>query len=82
VMKDYMSSFDPHLRALTGDREAINEAIKDYRVYAKKVPLEGNDYSMDHTAMVYLMDKSGRFVTPFSMNRTADAEAADLRRFM
>ncbi len=82
VLKDYMSSFDPHLRALTGDRPAINAAIKDYRVYAKKVPLQGGDYSMDHTAIVYLMDKDGRFITPFNMNRTADAEAADLRHYM
>ncbi len=81
VLKDYMSSFDPHLRGLTGGRAAIDVAIKDYRVYAKKVPLEDGDYSMDHTAIVYLMDKNGHFVAPFNMDRTADAEAAELRRY-
>jgi len=81
-LKDYMSSFDPHLRGLTGTRPEIDAAIKDYRVYAKKVPLEGGDYSMDHTAIVYLMDKNGHFIAPFNMNRTADAEAAELRRYM
>jgi len=81
VLKDYMSSFDPHLRGLTGDRAAIDAAIKDYRVYAKKVPLDAGDYSMDHTAIVYLMDKNGRFIAPFNMDRTADAEAAELRRY-
>jgi len=82
VLKDYMASFDPHLRGLTGDRKAIDQAIKDYRVYAKKVPLEGGDYAMDHTAIVYLMDKDGHFVAPFNMQRTADAEAAELRRYL
>jgi protein SCO1 len=82
VLKDYLASFDPHLRGLTGDRKAIDQAIKDYRVYAKKVPLPGGDYSMDHTAMVYLMDKDGHFVAPFNMQRTADAEAADVRRYL
>lgn len=81
VLKDYMSSFDPHLRGLTGDRAAIDAAIKDYRVYAKKVPIDNGDYSMDHTAIVYLMDKNGHFVAPFNMDRTADAEAAELRRY-
>ncbi len=38
VMKDYLSSFDPHLRGATGDRAAIDAAEKAYRVYAKKVP--------------------------------------------
>jgi protein SCO1 len=82
VLKDYLSNFDPHLHGLTGSRAQINAAIKEYRVYAKKVPLENGDYTMDHTAMVYLMDKDGRFVTPFNMKRTPEAEAADLRRYM
>ncbi len=81
VLKDYLSNFDPHLHGLSGDRGAIDAAIKAYRVYAKKVPLEGGDYTMDHTAVVYLMDKQGRFVAPFNMQRTADAEASDLRRY-
>jgi protein SCO1 len=82
VLKEYLASFDPHLRGLTGDQKAIDQAIKDYRVYAKKVPLEGGDYSMDHTAIVYLMDKDGRFVAPFNLQRKVTAEAADLRRYL
>ena len=59
VLKDYLANFDPHLRALTGDPAAVNAALKAYRVYATKVPLEGGDYTMDHTAVVYLMDRNG-----------------------
>jgi protein SCO1 len=81
VMKDYLSNFDPHLRGLTGDQASIDAAIKAYRVYAKKVPLDNGDYTMDHTALVYLMDKDGHFVAPFNVNRTPEAEAADLRRY-
>ena len=82
VLKDYLSSFDPHLRGLTGDPAAVDAALKAYRVYAKKVPLKDGDYTMDHTAVVYLMDKNGRFVAPFNMKRTAEAEAADLRGYL
>ena len=81
VMKDYLSNFDPHLRGLTGDQASIEAAVKAYRVYAKKVPLENGDYTMDHTAVVYLMDKDGHFVAPFNVNRPPEAEAADLRRY-
>lgn len=80
AMRDYLASFDPHLRGLTGDAAALNAVAKAYRVYYKKVPLEGDDYTMDHTAIVYLMDKDGRFVSPFNMKRGADAAAADLRQ--
>jgi protein SCO1 len=82
VMKDYLSSFDPHLRGATGDRKAIDAAEKSYRVYAQKVPTNNGDYSMDHTALVYLMDKQGRFVAPFKLNRKPEEAAADLRRYL
>ncbi len=81
VLKDYLSSFDPHLVGVTGDPAAIAAMTKAYRVYAKKVPLYGGNYTMDHTAIVYLMDKTGRFVAPFNVKRKPDEAAADLRRY-
>src|SRR6187551_3585226 len=79
VMKDYLSSFDPRMMAATGDRASIDAAEKAYRVYAKKIPTgKGDDYSMDHTAMVYLMDKQGRFVAPFNLKRTPEEAAAEM----
>jgi len=80
-LKDYLGSFDPHVRGLTGDADALAKVAKEYRVYYKKVPLDGGDYTMDHTAVVYLMDKDGRFVAPFNVSRTPEQEAADLRRY-
>ena len=82
VIKDYLSSFDPHLSGLTGDPAAIAAVAKAYRVYFKKVPLDQGGYTMDHTAIVYLMDKNGRFVSPFNMKRTTAAAADDLRRYL
>src|SRR5438132_769217 len=82
VIKDYLSSFDPHLAGLTGDPGAVTAVAKAYRVYFKKVPLDQGGYTMDHTAIVYLMDKEGRFVAPFSLKRTTDAAAAELRRYL
>jgi protein SCO1/2 len=82
LMKDYLSSFDPRLAGLTGEPAAVTAVAKAYRVYFKKVPLDQGGYTMDHTAIVYLMDKDGRFVSPFSLKRTTDAAAADLRKYL
>jgi protein SCO1/2 len=82
VLKDYLSSFDPHLEGLTGDLPSIASVAKEYRVYYKKVPLDNGSYTMDHTAIVYLMDKSGQFVSPFNLKRTPEAAAADLRSYL
>ena len=82
VMKDYLSSFDPHLKALTGDPEAVAKMLTEYRVYAKKIPGKDGDYTMDHSAMVYLMDRNGRFVAPFKLDRKPEQAAADLKHYI
>jgi len=82
VLKDYLSNFDPHLRGATGTAEALAAVEKEYRVYAKKVPTGRDDYSMDHSAVVYLMDKTGRFVAPFNLKRPPEQAAAELRKYL
>ena len=82
TMKDYLSSFDPRLEGLSGDPDAIAGVIKSYRVYAKKVPTKDGDYTMDHTALIYLMDRDGRFVSPFNLKRTPEEAATDLKRYL
>jgi protein SCO1 len=82
TMKDYLSSFDPHLKGLTGDPTAVAKVASEYRVYSRKVPLKDGDYTMDHTALVYLMDRDGKFVAPFNLNRTPEEAAADLKHYL
>jgi protein SCO1/2 len=82
IMKDYLSSFDPHLEGLSGDPAEVEKVIKSYRVYAKKIPGKDGDYTMDHTALIYLMDREGRFVSPFNLKRTPEEAAADLKRYL
>jgi protein SCO1/2 len=82
VLKDYLSSFDPHITGLTGDLPAITAVAKEYRAYFKKVTIDGGGYTMDHTAITYLMDKDGRFVSPFSLKRKPEIAAAELRKYL
>jgi protein SCO1/2 len=82
VMKDYLASFDPRIVGATGDIDAITAAEKSFRVYAKKVPTDGGGYTMDHTAIVYLMSKDGRFVAPFNMKRRPEEAATELKRYL
>ena len=78
IMKTYGASFDPRIIGLTGDRPAIDAAVKSYRAYARKVPLKDGDYTMEHTALVYLMGKDGRFVSSFNVERPPAEAAKDL----
>ena len=54
--------------------------VRAYRAYAKKVPLKDGDYTMEHTALVYLMDKDNRFVGSFNLERPPDEAAQELLR--
>lgn len=82
LLKDYLSLFAPGIRALSGDRAHTEAIIRAYRVYARKVPTSGGDYTMDHTAGVYLIDAKGRFIKMFDLKRPAAEAATDLRRWL
>jgi protein SCO1/2 len=82
VMKDYLSSFDPRIVGGTGSRAQVDTVLKEFRVYSRKVQSEGDEYTMDHTALVYLMDKQWRFVRPFRMDRTPADVAAELSKYL
>jgi protein SCO1/2 len=82
VMKDYMSNFDPRIVGLSGTRAEIDPVLKEYRVYSRKVPGSDGDYSMDHSSIVYLMDKQGRFVNAFNLDQPVDAAARQLQAYL
>lgn len=82
IMQDYVSSFDSRLIGLSGDRAAIDQVLREYRVYARKAPGEGASYAMDHSAVVYLMDRNGQFVRAFNLERPPEEAAAELRQLL
>ncbi len=82
ALKSYLGSFHPSIQGLTGTPEQVAAVIKAYRAYAKKVPTQDGDYTMDHTAIVYLMGKDGAFIAPFNLKRPPAESAADLRRYL
>ena len=75
ILKSYLGSFDPRIIGLSGGEEETASVIKAFKAYAKKVPLKDGDYTMDHSTLVYLMDKRGRFVGSLNLDRPP-AEAA------
>jgi protein SCO1/2 len=62
-MHAYLSSFDKRIRGYTGTPDQIAQIAKVYRVYYKKVPAADGSYTMDHSAIIYLMGPDNNFVT-------------------
>jgi protein SCO1 len=79
-LKQYLQSFDPRIVALTGTEAEVDTAVQAFRAYRKMIPLEGEDYTVDHSALVYLFDKKGRFLSTLDRHEPAEAQQAKLAR--
>jgi protein SCO1 len=75
----YLSSFDKHIRGYTGTPAEIAQIAKEYRVYYKKVPTEDGGYTMDHSAIIYLMGSDGKFATMIPYQEDDASALAKLR---
>ena len=78
-MKQYLSSFDPHIRGFTGTAKQIAKITSEYHVYFKRIPLDHGDYAYDHSALIRLVDKNGHYIGIISPNDPDAAALAKLR---
>jgi protein SCO1/2 len=83
VMAEYVKNFGPRFVGLTGSPEAVAAAAKAYRIaYAKFQEQNASDYSIDHSALVYLMGKDGEYVTHFAYGTPPEKMTETLRRYL
>jgi protein SCO1/2 len=83
ILKTYLENFDSRIIGLTGDPSKTEAIAKAFRVYAKKVPGEKpGDYTVDHTGVVYLMDRRGKFVSAFNLQRPPQQAARELEGYL
>ncbi len=80
ILKPYLSAFGSEFVGLTGTKEEIDNAVSVYRAFYQIVGGEGDDYLVDHSTIIYLMDGEGKFVTNYDLNMGPDAIATDLRQ--
>ena len=80
LLKSYISSFDPRITALSGTPENVQTMVEHYKVYAKKVPLDDGDYTMDHTASIFLINGQGGFAGTIAYGENHETAFAKLAR--
>lgn len=81
-LAEYLASFDPRFVGLSGNRAETDAILKAYRVYARKVDGQGGEYTMDHTAAVYLLDAEARFVGVINFQEPTDKAMAKIRQLL
>lgn len=82
AMKQYVAAFTPRMVGLTGTPEQAAAAARAYRVYFKesRTGPGPNDYTMDHSSILYLMGPDGAFIAPLRAEASGEQIAADLAR--
>ncbi|MGB8818024.1 MAG: SCO family protein [Rhizobiaceae bacterium] len=80
LLKDYISNVTDRVTGITGDPTAIAAMIKAWGVYAKKVPTSDGSYTMDHTALVFLINSKGQFHGTIAYGEDPDTAFAKMQR--
>lgn len=81
-MKDYVANFDSRIEGLVPTLEQLPKLASDFRVYYAKQPTSDGSYTMDHTALVFLMDETGAFSGTMAYEEAMDAREAKLRNLI
>ena len=82
ALRDYVTAFSDHIVGISGPPDAVHAMVKDYKIYSRKVPLEGGDYSMDHTGSMILQDAKGNFVGTIDAAESHDVGLAKLKHLV
>jgi len=84
IMAEYVSIFHSSIIGLTGTKEQVKQAADNFRVYYSRVEEKDapDDYFMDHSAFIYLIDPQGRFIEPFSYGEAVTDIVTGIRKYM
>jgi protein SCO1/2 len=84
VVKQYAAAFGPSIEGLTGTPDEIASVAKEYRVYyaEHRTGPGPNDYSMDHSSVLYFMSPDGGFIAPIRADQSGEEIAANLKKLM
>jgi len=76
----YVRAFDPAFVGVTGDARTLAALAARFGVAVNRVALPGGDYTLDHSAVVFLVDSAARVAAIFTPPFEVAPLAADLRR--
>ena len=79
ALRDYLTAQTDRVTGISGDPDDVREMARSWRVYFSRRDLEGGDYTMDHTSLVYLLDEDGAYAGTIPYGAEPEAAVAQLR---
>ena len=82
AVTEYAQVFDPSFNGLTGDRGQIEQVMRQYQVYAQRVGDDPDNYTVDHSSRIYVMDEDAKLMALFSMDTEIPVMIDQVRKFL
>jgi protein SCO1 len=82
ALKDFLSSFDPRIVGLSGPQDKIDAVVQSYGAIAKRVELDGGNYTMDHTASVFLFGADGKLVSTLDYKEKPEVKLQKIKNLL
>ena len=81
-LNKYLENFSPRIVGITGTQIELNKLFAAFGVYVQKVPFDDNNYTVDHSSSIYLVNKNGRLFDVISFGEHPESAIEKLKRFV
>lgn len=82
LVGEYVKDFDARFVGLVGSPQQIADTAHDFRVYYRVRQLGNNEYVVDHSSFIYVLDPNGKFVRLLTGDLPGHQLADELRKLM
>ena len=82
VLNKYLTGFNNRIIGITGESEKIKILAKSWGIYSKKVPLDGDNYSIDHTALIFLLKNNGNFLKTIDFEDDFELSLKEIKKLL
>ena len=82
AMNDYLSNFDSRIEALVPTPDELPKLAKDFHIFYETIPAEDGNYTMNHTALVFLFNAKGNFASTIAYDETKANRLAKLQKLV
>ncbi|MEO1947811.1 MAG: SCO family protein, partial [Methylophilaceae bacterium] len=83
VLAKFVPAFDERFIGLRGNAEETAATLKNFKVYYAKVPnMRSNDYTIDHSAGMYMFDKLGKVRVYLGYGQKPEDIASDIQKLL
>ena len=82
VLNNYLSAFNNRIIGITGESKKIKALAKSWGVYSKKVPLDGENYTIDHTSLIFLLKSDGNFLKTIDFEDDFELSLKEIKKLL